>query len=80
MMLLNCFTVWIKAAPEEHMARVIEQGDLRPMSGHSQAMQDLRDILTSREPLYGKADAVLETSGKTVEQSFQALKRLIAQQ
>jgi XRE family transcriptional regulator, aerobic/anaerobic benzoate catabolism transcriptional regulator len=80
MMLLNCFTVWIKAAPEEHMARVIEQGDLRPMSGHSQAMQDLRDILTSREPLYGKADAVLDTSGKTVEQSFKALKRLIAQQ
>jgi len=48
LMLLNCFTVWIKAAPEEHMARVIKQGDLRPMSGHSQAMQDLRDILPCR--------------------------------
>jgi XRE family aerobic/anaerobic benzoate catabolism transcriptional regulator len=78
LMLLNCFTVWIKAAPEEHMSRVIEQGDLRPMSGHSEAMQDLRDILTSREPLYGKADAVLDTSGKTVAQSFDALKQLIA--
>lgn len=78
LLLLNCFTVWVKAAPEEHMARVVAQGDTRPMSGHSEAMQDLRDILTAREPLYGKADAVLDTSGKTVEQSFDALKRLIS--
>lgn len=80
LVLLNCFTVWIKAAPEEHMSRVVAQGDLRPMSGHSEAMQDLRDILASREPLYGKADAQLDTSGKTVAQSFEALKQLIAQQ
>ena len=78
LLLLNCFTVWVKAAPEEHMARVVEQGDTRPMSGHSEAMQDLRDILTAREPLYGKADVVLDTAGKTVEQSFNTLKRLIA--
>ena len=78
LLLLNCFTVWVKAAPEEHMARVVAQGDTRPMSGHSQAMQDLRDILTAREPLYGKADVVLDTSGKTVEYSFDALKQLIA--
>ena len=80
LLLLSCFTVWVKAAPEEHMARVVEQGDMRPMSGHSAAMQDLRDILTSREPLYGKADARLDTSGKTVEQSFDALRRLVTQQ
>jgi XRE family aerobic/anaerobic benzoate catabolism transcriptional regulator len=80
LLLLNCFTVWIKAAPEEHMSRVVEQGDMRPMSGHSEAMQDLRDILSSREPLYSKADAQLNTSGKTVEQSITALERLIAQQ
>jgi XRE family transcriptional regulator, aerobic/anaerobic benzoate catabolism transcriptional regulator len=80
LMLLNCFTVWIKAAPQEHMSRVVEQGDMRPMTGHSEAMQDLRDILTSREPLYGKADAQLDTSGKTVEHSFNALKQLIARQ
>jgi XRE family aerobic/anaerobic benzoate catabolism transcriptional regulator len=80
LLLLNCFTVWIKAAPEEHMSRVVEQGDMRPMSGHSEAMQDLRDILSSREPLYSKADAQLNTSGKTVEQSMTALERLIAQQ
>jgi XRE family aerobic/anaerobic benzoate catabolism transcriptional regulator len=80
LLLLNCFTVWVKAAPEEHMSRVVEQGDMRPMSGHSEAMQDLRDILNSREPLYGKADAQLDTSGKTVEQSFNTLKRLITPQ
>ena len=77
LLLLNCFTVWVKAAPEEHMARVVEQGDTRPMSGRSEAMQDLRTILAAREPLYGKADVVLDTSGKTVEQSFNALKRLV---
>ena len=77
LLLLNCFTVWVKAAPEEHMSRVVEQGDMRPMSGHSAAMQDLRDILTSREPLYGKADVQLDTSGKTVEQSFNTLKQLV---
>ncbi|MEA3182358.1 MAG: family transcriptional regulator, aerobic/anaerobic benzoate catabolism transcriptional [Gammaproteobacteria bacterium] len=80
LLLLNCFTVWVKAAPEEHMSRVIEQGDLRPMSGHSEAMQDLRDILTSREPLYGKADVQLDTSGKSIEQSLSTLERLIAPQ
>jgi XRE family aerobic/anaerobic benzoate catabolism transcriptional regulator len=77
-LLLNCYTVWIKAAPEEHMARVIAQGDLRPMAGHAEAMQDLRNILTAREPLYGKADAVVDTSGRTVEESFAALEDLIA--
>jgi XRE family aerobic/anaerobic benzoate catabolism transcriptional regulator len=77
LLLLNCFTVWVKAAPEEHMARVVAQGDTRPMSGHSEAMQDLRDILTAREPMYGKADLVLDTAGKSVEKSFEALKRAL---
>ncbi len=74
LLLLNCFTVWIKAAPEEHMARVIAQGDTRPMAGHEEAMEDLRNILTSRESLYAKADAVVDTSGSTVEKSFKALR------
>ena len=78
LLLLNCYTVWIKAAPEEHMARVVAQGDMRPMAGHAEAMDDLRKILAAREPLYGKADAVLDTSGRSVEQSFAALRRLIA--
>lgn len=78
LLLLNCFTVWIKAAPDEHMARVVAQGDMRPMAGHAEAMEDLRNILTSRESLYGKADAVIDTTGRTVEKSLAALRKLAA--
>jgi XRE family transcriptional regulator, aerobic/anaerobic benzoate catabolism transcriptional regulator len=77
LLLLNCFTVWIKAAPEEHMARVVAQGDMRPMAGHAEAMDDLRQILSSRESLYGKADAVVDTSGSTAQESFEALHRAL---
>jgi len=77
LLLLNCFTVWIKAAPEEHMARVVAQGDMRPMAGHAEAMEDLRNILTSREALYAKADAVVDTSASTVEKSLKALRQAV---
>jgi XRE family aerobic/anaerobic benzoate catabolism transcriptional regulator len=73
-LLSNCYTVWIKARPEEHMARVIAQGDLRAIAGGNQAMDDLRRILEAREPLYRKADMYLDTSGNTVDESFQKLK------
>jgi len=73
-LLSNCFTVWIKAQPDEHMSRVIAQGDFRAMAGSSQAMEDLRRILEAREPLYQKADLVLDTSGTSVEESFAKLK------
>src|SRR5690606_13923742 len=54
-LLLNtCFTVWIKASPEEHMNRVIAQGDMRPMAGNTEAMEDLRRILAGRHTLYSK--------------------------
>ncbi|HEX5461480.1 MAG TPA: helix-turn-helix transcriptional regulator [Steroidobacteraceae bacterium] len=76
LLLLNCYTVWIKAAPEEHMARVVAQGDMRPMAGHAEAMEDLRNILTSREALYAKADTVVDTSGASVEDSLQELRRV----
>jgi XRE family transcriptional regulator, aerobic/anaerobic benzoate catabolism transcriptional regulator len=78
LLLMNCFTVWIKAAPEEHMARVVAQGDTRPMAGHTEAMEDLRNILAAREPLYGKADAMVDTSGRTIEQSLFALQKSLA--
>lgn len=74
-LLLNCYTVWIKAAAHEHMARVVAQGDMRPMAGHGEAMQDLCNILATREALYGKADAVVDTSGTTVAHSLEALRR-----
>jgi XRE family aerobic/anaerobic benzoate catabolism transcriptional regulator len=73
-LLTNCYTVWIKAQPEEHMSRVIAQGDFRAMAGSDQAMEDLRRILEAREPLYRKADLCLDTSGSSVEESFSKLK------
>jgi XRE family aerobic/anaerobic benzoate catabolism transcriptional regulator len=57
-----CFTIWLRATPEDHMKRVMEQGDLRPMAGMREAMSDLRRILDVREPLYARADAVVDTS------------------
>lgn len=63
-----CFTVWLKAKPEDHMQRVIAQGDKRPMAGNQWAMADLRKILAGRAPLYEQADASVNTSGKTVKQ------------
>jgi XRE family aerobic/anaerobic benzoate catabolism transcriptional regulator len=78
LLLLNCYTVWVKAKPEEHMARVVAQGDTRPMAGHAEAMDDLRNILTAREPLYSKADVTLDTSGRTFEASLSELQRAIA--
>jgi XRE family transcriptional regulator, aerobic/anaerobic benzoate catabolism transcriptional regulator len=77
LLLLNCYTVWVRARPEEHMARVLAQGDTRPMAGHAEAMGDLRNILTAREPLYSKADVTLDTSGRCVETSFAQLERAI---
>ena len=69
-LLTACVTVWVRAKPDEHMSRVIEQGDLRPMADNKRAMDDLISILKSREPLYAKADYVLETAGKTPEQEL----------
>jgi XRE family transcriptional regulator, aerobic/anaerobic benzoate catabolism transcriptional regulator len=76
-LLLNCYTVWVRAQPEEHMARVIAQGDTRPMAGHVEAMNDLRNILTAREPLYSKADITLDTSGRSVEASLAELQQAV---
>jgi len=73
LLLSSCYTVWIKAAPEEHMARVVAQGDMRPMAGNAEAMEDLRQILLEREALYARADASLDTAGKTIERSFSQL-------
>ena len=70
----HCYTIWIKAQPEEHMSRVLEQGDFRAMAGNDRAMEDLRRILEAREPLYRQADMELDTSGSSVEASFSRLK------
>lgn len=77
MLLSSCFTVWVRAEPDEHMKRVMEQGDLRPMANSARAMEDLIAILKSREPLYAKAAGELMTSGKTPEQNLAELVRVI---
>jgi XRE family transcriptional regulator, aerobic/anaerobic benzoate catabolism transcriptional regulator len=77
LLLDTCITVWLRAAPEEHMARVVAQGDTRPMADNPQAMADLRRILEGRERLYGQADAVVDTAGRSVEQSLRDLKRAV---
>ena len=76
-LLSHCYTVWIKAQPEEHMSRVIAQGDFRAMAASDQAMEDLRRILEAREPLYRKADLCIDTSGSSVAESFARLKAAI---
>ncbi len=78
LLLQHCFTVWVKASPDEHMARVVAQGDLRPMQGHTEAMADLKRILDAREPLYRKADITLDTAGEAPQQSLAKLRQAIA--
>ena len=66
LVLSSFYTVWLKAKPEEHMGRVRKQGDLRPMADDRSAMQELRTILQSREPLYARASASVDTAGLAV--------------
>lgn len=73
LLLRSCFTLWIRATPEEHMERVLAQGDLRPMAGSQRAMDDLRRILDERRELYGRADAVVDTTGKSPDESLREL-------
>jgi XRE family aerobic/anaerobic benzoate catabolism transcriptional regulator len=72
-LLSSCFTVWVRTSPEEHMRRVIDQGDMRPMSNNRDAMSDLKRILAEREVLYSKADIQIDTAGRTFEQSLDIL-------
>jgi XRE family transcriptional regulator, aerobic/anaerobic benzoate catabolism transcriptional regulator len=71
-------TVWVKARPDEHMSRVVAQGDFRPMAQNRQAMADLVAILDSRRADYARAEAEVNTSGEAVEQSFARLLRVVA--
>jgi XRE family aerobic/anaerobic benzoate catabolism transcriptional regulator len=77
LVLSSFFTIWLKAKPEEHMRRVRKQGDLRPMGDNRSAMQELRTILLSREPLYARARAVVDTSGVSVEVAAKRLSSVI---
>ena len=77
LLLSACYTIWLKALPEEHMARVVAQGDTRPMAGNAEAMDDLRRILEGRAALYRQADAVVDTAGRTLEQSLRDVRKAV---
>ena len=77
LLLTNCFTVWLRATPEDHMQRVRAQGDLRPMAQSTGAMEDLKRILAEREEMYRRADAIVETSGVSEKVALAELAKVI---
>jgi XRE family aerobic/anaerobic benzoate catabolism transcriptional regulator len=78
LLLSRTHTVWISAKPDEHMGRVMKQGDFRPMARNREAMADLHAILDARSTDYARAEMSLDTSGATVAQSFAKLQKLVA--
>ena len=77
-LLTSCFTVWLRATPEDHMQRVIAQGDKRPMADNREAMTDLQRILAGRETLYGQADVAVETSGFSLAENLAKLTKAVS--
>jgi len=73
-LLSHCTTVWLQADPEDHMKRVMAQGDLRPMAASKQAMEDLKGILVGRDAFYSKAQYKVNTSAQSQEQTFNLLR------
>ena len=78
LLLERCRCVWLKASAQEHMSRVLAQGDVRPFKGRSAALDEIRKLLADRERLYGRASAAVDTSGKAVRQCLAELRRVIA--
>ena len=76
-LLSHCTTVWLQATPEDHMKRVVAQGDLRPMAQSKEAMEDLKGILAGRAAFYSKADFSLDTSAQPLDAIFDALRRTV---
>jgi XRE family aerobic/anaerobic benzoate catabolism transcriptional regulator len=74
LLLAHCTTVWLKADPEQHMARVTAQGDLRPMAASPEAMADLRRILAGRAAFYSKADCTVDTGAQDLAATFERLR------
>ena len=77
LMLQHCTTVWLKAAPEDHMKRVVAQGDTRPIAASREAMEDLKSILAGRAAFYSKADLQVDTSAGTLQETFAVLRRRV---
>jgi XRE family transcriptional regulator, aerobic/anaerobic benzoate catabolism transcriptional regulator len=76
-LLAHCTTVWLQATPEDHMKRVVAQGDLRPMAASKEAMEDLKGILAGRAAFYSKADFTLNTSAQPLAATFEALRGIV---
>ncbi len=74
LLLQRCTTVWLRAAPEDHMGRVMAQGDMRPMAAGAEAMEDLKSILASRSAFYSKAELQVDTSAYPLLETFQILR------
>jgi XRE family transcriptional regulator, aerobic/anaerobic benzoate catabolism transcriptional regulator len=77
LLLAHCTTVWLQAKPEDHMQRVIAQGDMRPMADSKEAMDDLKKILEGRKAFYSKAQLTVDTSNGNLEETFYHLKTLV---
>ena len=76
-LLTMCYTVWLRAIPEDHMQRVIAQGDMRPMAENRESMLDLQRILAVREPLYQQADLTINTSKQSLQQAAAAIMKTL---
>jgi len=74
----ECYTIWLKATPEEHMQRVVQQGDMRPMAHNPEAMSELKQILAEREPLYLQADRTVDTSHQSLSTAFEELSEAVS--
>lgn len=79
LLLSHCTTVWLQADAADHMGRVAAQGDMRPMAASREAMEDLKRILEGRSAFYSKADLAINTSGRSEDQAFNALRASIRQ-
>jgi len=77
LLLEHCYCVWLRASPTEHMQRVVAQGDLRPFHGRAAALDEIRQLLEEREDLYSRADAVIDTSNRSIRQSLAELRRAL---
>lgn len=80
LLLDHCTCVWLKATPEEHMARVMAQGDVRPFKGSPAALEEIRRLLADRDRLYARAGAAISTSGRTPKQSLAELKAIVSKE
>jgi XRE family aerobic/anaerobic benzoate catabolism transcriptional regulator len=76
-LLAHCTTVWLQADPEDHMKRVVAQGDMRPMKASKEAMEDLRSILAGRAAFYSKAEFRVDTSAQSLDAAFADLRRTV---